>query len=264
MSFKIAAVLVLLTMVAISVESKSRFLPRLRYTTGGQRIVGGFEIDVAETPYQVSLRFFENHGCGGSILNSKWVLTAAHCTFQVPLSALSVRYGSSLHAFGGTVVPVKRVVEHPGYNPTTIDYDFSLLELESEVTFSEVVRPVALPEQDEPVEDGTLTTVSGWGNTQSDSESNEVLRAANVPTVNQQECVDAYAIHEGVTDRMLCAGYKQGGKDACQGDSGGPLVAEGKLVGVVSWGYGCAKAGYPGVYSRVASVRDWVRENSGV
>ena len=85
-----------------------------------------------------------------------------------------------------------------------------------------------------------------------------------MPTVNQKECNKAYSDFGGVTDRMLCAGYQQGGKDACQGDSGGPLVADGKLVGVVSWGYGCAQAGYPGVYSRVAVVRDWVRENSGV
>uniref|UniRef100_A0A182J896 trypsin n=1 Tax=Anopheles atroparvus TaxID=41427 RepID=A0A182J896_ANOAO len=245
MSIKIAAVLALLVVVAVGAEAKSHFLPRPRYAVSGQRVVGGFEIDVSEAPYQ-------------------WVLTAAHCTDGSPPSALSVRYGSSEHASGGTVVPVARVVKHPRYSSATIDYDFSLLELEGEVSFGELVQPVALPEQDEAVEDGTLTTVSGWGNTQSSSESNAFLRAANVPTVNQNECDTAYEDFGGVTDRMLCAGYKQGGKDACQGDSGGPLVADGKLVGVVSWGYGCAKAGYPGVYSRVASVRDWVRENSGV
>ncbi|KFB42844.1 trypsin [Anopheles sinensis] len=271
MSIKIAAALALLAVVAVGVEAQNRliqplprFFARPRYAVGGQRVVGGFEIDVSEAPYQVSLQYYKRHNCGGSVLNSKWVLTAAHCTFGAPVSALSVRYGSSKHAAGGTVVAVKRVVMHPGYNSATIDYDFSLLELESEVTFSDSVQPVALPKQDEEVEDGTLTTVSGWGNTQSASESNEVLRAANVPTVNQKECDEAYESFGGVTDRMLCAGYKQGGKDACQGDSGGPLVTEGKLVGVVSWGYGCAKAGYPGVYSRVAAVRKWVHENSGV
>uniref|UniRef100_A0A182QTY3 trypsin n=1 Tax=Anopheles farauti TaxID=69004 RepID=A0A182QTY3_9DIPT len=176
---------------------------------------------------------------------------------------LTVRLGSSRHADGGTVVRVVRVVQHPNFDYSNIDYDYSLLELESELSFSDKVQPVSLPKQDEKVNDGTMTTVSGWGNTQSASESNAVLRAANVPTVNQKECNEAYASFGGVTDRMLCAGYQQGGKDACQGDSGGPLVADGKLVGVVSWGYGCAMPGYPGVYSRVASVRDWVRENSG-
>lgn len=85
-----------------------------------------------------------------------------------------------------------------------------------------------------------------------------------MPIVNQESCSRAYASFNGITDRMICAGYTEGGKDACQGDSGGPLVANGTLVGIVSWGYGCANANYPGVYSRVAAARDWVRERSGV
>ncbi|EJY58048.1 AAEL017520-PA [Aedes aegypti] len=96
------------------------------------------------------------------------------------------------------------------------------------------------------------------------AESNDVLRAAYVPAVSQEECSDFYVIYVGVTDRMVCAGFKEGGKDACQGDSGGPLVDGNTLVGVVSWGKGCAEAGYPGVYARVAAVRDWVSEVSGL
>ncbi|XP_058124442.1 trypsin-3-like isoform X2 [Anopheles ziemanni] len=258
MSFKIVVLLSLLA--AVIACAQAQIGPRSR-----ARIVGGLEIDVSETPYQVSLQYFKSHRCGGSVLNSKWVLTAAHCTDSVLVpTALAVRLGSSRHASGGTVLRIANIFQHPKYDPETTDFDFALLELQGELSFSDVVQPVALPEQGEPVEDGTLTTVSGWGNTQSAAESNAVLRAANVPTVNQQECDLAYTAFGGITDHMLCAGYKHGGKDACQGDSGGPLVAEGKLVGVVSWGYGCAKPGYPGVYSRVASVRDWVREKSGV
>lgn len=85
-----------------------------------------------------------------------------------------------------------------------------------------------------------------------------------MPIVNQTVCSDAYASFGGITDRMICAGLTAGGKDACQGDSGGPLVADGKLVGVVSWGYGCARPNYPGVYSRVAAVRDWITKKTGV
>ncbi|XP_052898221.1 trypsin-3-like isoform X1 [Anopheles moucheti] len=274
MSNKIAILLALLVTVVACVQAQAsvrhrfvrplpRFLPKPQYGAG-HRIVGGFEINVSDAPYQVSLQYFNSHRCGGSVLNNKWVLTAAHCTVGIAPTSLAVRVGSSEHASGGAVVSVARAVEHPNYDDSTIDFDFSLLELKDELTFSDQVQPVALPEQDEPVEDGTMTTVSGWGNTQSSTESNAVLRAANVPTVNQQECENAYELSGGITDRMLCAGYQQGGKDACQGDSGGPLVADGTLVGVVSWGAGCAQAGYPGVYSRVASVRDWVRENSGV
>uniref|UniRef100_A0A182M5F2 trypsin n=1 Tax=Anopheles culicifacies TaxID=139723 RepID=A0A182M5F2_9DIPT len=226
-------------------------------------IVGGFEINIAATPYQVSLQYFNHHRCGGSVLNNKWILTAAHCTVGISASNLAVRVGSSKHASGGTVVRVARVIDHPNYIEDTFDYDYSLLELERELTFSNVIQPVTLPEQDEAVKDGIMTTVSGWGNTQSAAESNAILRAANVPTVNQKQCNTDYQRYGGVSDRMLCAGYQEGGKDACQGDSGGPLVANGKLVGVVSWGYGCARVGYPGVYSRVASIRNWIREKSG-
>uniref|UniRef100_A0A240PM69 trypsin n=1 Tax=Anopheles epiroticus TaxID=199890 RepID=A0A240PM69_9DIPT len=240
-----------------------RFLLRTQHNAG-HRIVGGFEIDVAETPYQVSLQRNRRHICGGSILSGQWVLTAAHCTDGSTPQRLTVRLGSSLHASGGTIVRVARIIPHPNYNDENIDFDYSLLELASPITFSDVVRPIALPEQDEPVEDGIMTIVSGWGSTKSATESNDVLRAANVPTVSQEECSEAYNQSGGITDQMLCAGYHQGGKDACQGDSGGPLVADGKLIGVVSWGYDCARAGFPGVYARVASVREWLRENSGV
>ncbi|XP_058058016.1 trypsin-1-like [Anopheles bellator] len=249
MSFKIATVLALAALVCVE---------------GRSAIVGGFAIDISDAPYQVSLQNRGSHNCGGSFLSSKWVLTAAHCTEGASASSLAVRYASSEHAKGGVLAQVARVVMHPKYDGGTIDHDFSLLELKEEVRFDDRAQPVDLPEQDEPVEDGTLCKVSGWGNTQNWNESTERLRAATVPTVNQKECEEAYADFGGITDTMLCAGYKKGGKDACQGDSGGPLFSDGKLVGVVSWGYGCAQAGYPGVYSRVASVRDWIRKTAGV
>uniref|UniRef100_A0A8W7PE36 trypsin n=1 Tax=Anopheles coluzzii TaxID=1518534 RepID=A0A8W7PE36_ANOCL len=267
MSNKIAILLtVLIAVVACARAQPSRRHPLVQPRSphsSGHRIVGGFEINVSDTPYQVSLQYINSHRCGGSVLNSKWVLTAAHCTDGLQAFTLSVRLGSSRHASSGTVENVARIVQHPKYNEYNTDYDYALLELESELTFSDVVQPVALPEQDEAVDAGTMTIVSGWGSTKSAAESNAILRAANVPTVGQEECREAYS-HDAITDRMLCAGYQQGGKDACQGDSGGPLVADGKLIGVVSWGAGCAQPGYPGVYARVAIVRNWVREISGV
>uniref|UniRef100_A0A182MAL4 trypsin n=1 Tax=Anopheles culicifacies TaxID=139723 RepID=A0A182MAL4_9DIPT len=172
MSNKSAILLALLVAVVACVQAQAsvrhrfvrplpRYLPKPHHDVG-HRIVGGFEIDVSETPYQVSLQYFNSHRCGGSVLNNKWVLTAAHCTFGINADSLAVRLGSSRHASGGTLVQVARVVEHPNYNENTIDYDYSLLELEGELTFSDAVQPVDLPEQDEPVEDGTMTTVSGW------------------------------------------------------------------------------------------------------
>ncbi|XP_055530315.1 trypsin 3A1-like [Wyeomyia smithii] len=228
------------------------------------RIVGGFPADIVDFPYQISLSVLGNHQCGGSIIGSIWVLTAAHCASNSTSPKELVRIGSSDRINGGLLVPVKRIIQHPQYNPASIDYDFALLELQKKLPFGRSSAPIQLPEQDEPVPDGALCRVSGWGNTQNSKESSRYLRAANVPSVNANECAAAYTNYGGITPRMVCAGYKQGGMDACQGDSGGPLVSNGKLIGVVSWGNGCAKPNYPGVYSRVASVRSWIKQVSGV
>lgn len=102
------------------------------------------------------------------------------------------------------------------------------------------------------------------GETQNANESNDMVRAARVPTVNQAKCNQEY--NGGITDRMICAGYDEGGKDTCQGDSGGPLVLESakQLIGVVSFGNGCAQPNHAGVYVRVSAVRPWIKANSGV
>ncbi|XP_053692371.1 trypsin-1-like [Sabethes cyaneus] len=250
----------------------SGVFPRPHYGTvqssekedSNHRIVGGFEIDIADAPHQISLQSRGSHICGGSIISSKWVLTAAHCTDGASASNLRVRVGSTKHASGGTVIAISRIVQHANYTSRTIDYDFSLLQLKKAIKLGNASRVIKLPEQNESVADGTLCEVTGWGNTQSINESRHSLRAAYVPSFNQQDCNRAYGLYGGVTDRMLCAGFREGGKDACQGDSGGPLVANGKLVGVVSWGLGCAQPNYPGVYSRVAAAREWIRSNSGV
>lgn len=246
------------------------------------KIVGGIPISIEEAPYQISLQTQGFHICGGSIIAPNFVLTAGHCTYGNQAKYLTIRAGSNLYRSGGVVIQVERIIQHENFDYYTIDFDFSLLELETALVFSDQIQPIALPSQDEPVDDDTLCIISGWGNTQNAQESKEKLRAAYVPSVNQKECEAAYSSFGGITDRMICAGFKKGQVDACQGllklsifsttslinnfpgDSGGPMRAENKLVGVVSWGYQCALPNYPGVYSRVASVRDWVQENSGV
>uniref|UniRef100_A0A1Q3FTA7 trypsin n=1 Tax=Culex tarsalis TaxID=7177 RepID=A0A1Q3FTA7_CULTA len=228
------------------------------------RIVGGVQISIAEAPYQVSLQFFKVHLCGGSIISKRWIMTAAHCIVTSSVSIYNVRVGSSKHASGGSLLRVKRIVVHPSYNDPGMDYDYALVELRRAISFGENAMAVALPEQDESVPDGTVCMISGWGNTKSVTGSPEVLRATKVPIYNQALCNAVYKPYGGITDRMICAGLMEGGKDACQGDSGGPMVGNGKLIGVISWGVDCASPAYPGVYARVAAVRDWIRSSSGI
>jgi trypsin len=112
---------------------------------------------------------------------------------------------------------------------------------------------------------GVSSVVSGWGTLSSGSSSLPTqLQAVTVDIVSDAACDSAYASYGGITENMICAAVPGGGKDACQGDSGGPLAVNGVLVGLVSWGVGCAEASYPGVYSNVASLRDFVTEQTGV
>ncbi|XP_064553938.1 trypsin-1 [Drosophila montana] len=236
--------------------------PQLRLRLDG-RIVGGIEVTIKDYPYQISLQR-NYHMCGGSLIADGWALTAAHCVENANVQSLRVRIGATRKDSGGVLADIQRVHRHPKYDPRIIDYDFALLELAQYNATNITQAFVQLPKQNEDIPDGTPVTITGWGNTQNAEESTDVLRAVTVPKVNQTQCTLAYDNFGNITDRMLCAGLQEGGKDACQGDSGGPLAAHGKLWGVVSWGFGCAKPEYPGVYSRVAAVRDWIVSVSGV
>ena len=130
-------------------------------------------------------------------------------------------------------------------------------------TYGPGVQPISLTIS-EPAA-GSLAVVSGWGTLNfGDIDLPSELQAVEVYIVPREECNSTYANYDGITENMICAGVPGGGKDACQGDSGGPLVVGGLLVGIVSWGIGCAEADYPGVYSNVAPLRSFVTEQTGV
>lgn len=243
---------------------ETSFLPRPSLTD--TRIVGGKVAEISDIPYQISLMQNNRHICGGSLLSNKLVISAAHCVHRQEASAFKVRTGSSYINEGGSVVRVKKITQHPKYSSRNIDYDFALIELEDYENKGLVQSFVNIPKANDEVKDGSMLMVSGWGSTQNNNESNKQLRSVMVPKVNQRRCSRAYTVFGGITDRMICAGYDRGGKDACQGDSGGPLVdrTNNTLIGVVSWGYGCASPRYPGVYSKVSSVRGWIKSTGGI
>lgn len=126
---------------------------------------------------------------------------------------IKVRIGSSSHLHGGALVPVAEIVQHKNFSMQRIDYDYSLLRLNVSLSLDHTKRAILLPEQDEAIEDHAHCKVTGWGNTQNNSESRNVLREADVPVVNQVECAKAYKDYGGITARMLCAGLREGGKD---------------------------------------------------
>ncbi|XP_049779796.1 trypsin delta-like [Schistocerca cancellata] len=223
------------------------------------RIVGGEPVDISQFPWQVSMQEFGYHSCGGSIISSTWVLTAGHCIVGYTADMLSVRAGSSIRESGGTVYDVSTVIEHELHDSSTREYDFALLEISGSFSFDSNVQVVSLGSSE--LAGGTAVTITGWGDCRSCSSPMQ-LQAVTTHIVERSVCNDAY---DGViTDTMICAGEEEGGLDSCQGDSGGPLVDGSTQYGVVSWGYGCAEAGYPGVYSNVPAARSWITEKTGV
>ncbi|AJE81816.1 serine protease [Streptomyces albus] len=248
-------------------------LPGSAGARGG--VVGGERVGAAESPWVVALvsrdRFGAVRGgqfCGGAVVGTSTVLTAAHClsgeVLGVPLREvrdLTVVAGrADLRAGGGTETAVRRVTLNPGYDSSTNEGDVAALTLAKPLPRSAVIAMA--PPGDPAYRAGTRARVYGWGDTSGRDDYPDALRAASVRVLPEATCAKAYpGSTEGrfVGARMLCAGEAEGGRDACQGDSGGPLVAQGKLIGLVSWGNGCGKASSPGVYTRVAGVLGFLR-----
>ncbi|XP_063834120.1 vitellin-degrading protease-like [Ostrinia nubilalis] len=225
------------------------------FSRGNNEIVGGEEIEITDAPHQVGLLFKGDFICGGSIVAKDVVITAAHCLSTTNPLDYTVRVGSSYSGSGGQVLRVAKVLGHPDYNSNN---DIAIVWLSKPVTFSDKVAAIPMKDSNEEVPDGAMTQVTGYGATDPWFKNYNVkLRRVMVPKVNHDVCQKAYAPAK-ITPQMLCAGFPEGGKDACQGDSGGPLIHDGKLAGIVSFGAGCARPDYPGVYAKMSALRKWV------
>ncbi|XP_015782661.1 trypsin-like [Tetranychus urticae] len=236
------------------------------------RVVGGREAEDGEFPWQVSLqlkhRFFGyRHFCGGTIIGNRWIVTAAHCANHIDNNnTIAVLGAIDLTPFQYHVkAAINSTFVHPNYNQNTIENDIALLKTSEKIDLTGQNYPISsacLPESLDQQPSGNAI-VTGFGKTsESGGSSSTLLRAAEIPVMSLEACKEYYG--NRVYPKMLCAGYKEGKHDSCQGDSGGPLVQivdnHGVLVGVVSWGIGCARPAKPGVYTKVSSYIDWIYE----
>lgn len=231
---------------------------------GLEQIVGGVEASAGDFPFIVSLqRSTGAHFCGGTLLNANTVLTAAHCSTGISASSVRVRTGSLNRSSGGTLVGVSAIRIHPSYSSSTLNNDVAIWKLSTPIAQSSTISYATLAASGSDPASGSVSTAAGWGSTSSGSSASPtLLRKVDVPIVSRASCRSSYG-SSSITDNMVCAGYPNGGRDSCQGDSGGPLInaSTRTLIGVVSWGEGCAFPNYPGVYARVGTLRTWINQN---
>lgn len=252
-----------LGLLALATQATALAVPSINGRAGD--IVGGESVKIEDYPWQVDLRVSDQANCGGSIVSERFVVTAGHCVLNYNLSDLNIRVGSTTNGKGTSYKPSKAHV-HPKYTSDGYSYDAAILEFSTPIKLGSTVKAIPLANA-EPAT-GTDTVVSGWGDTSSDGAGSYPadLHAVHVPIFDHAQCTTDYKKEVPITADMICAGYAQGGKDSCGGDSGGPLVSGGKLVGIVSFGQGCALANYPGVYASVAAteIRSFIKDVTGL
>lgn len=252
-----------------ALSSSDRSLPRecgvSNVTAPGWslRIIGGRPALPGEWPWQVViLNRFDEAFCGGTLVASRWVLTAAHCVrrkLYVRLAEhdLAVREGPELD------YKVARTVTHPQYDSTTVDNDVALLQLPEAVQPGPRIAPACLPEQTYTLPVGDKCTIIGWGKEQNTHIfGTDILHKAEVPIIASHVCKTVYEDYY-ITSNMFCAGYRGGRIDSCAGDSGGPLLCHhfGRwyIYGITSFGEGCGKRGKFGIYAKVSNYRHWIQ-----
>ncbi|KAJ4349119.1 hypothetical protein N0V95_004861 [Ascochyta clinopodiicola] len=231
--------------------------------TDAPAIVGGVPAVAGDFPFIVSLQKNGAHFCGGSLLDSTTVLTAAHCADGQTTSGLTVRAGSLNRNSGGVTSQVSSLNVHPSFDPDVLSNDVAVLKLRTAIPTSSTIKYATLAAAGSDPAANTVARVAGWGTTSSSGSSSVTLRKVDVPIVSRATCKANYLKDtppKDVDNTMICAGLTAGGKDSCQGDSGGPIVNAntGVLIGAVSWGTGCALAGFPGVYAHIGALRSFI------
>jgi secreted trypsin-like serine protease len=245
-------------------------------------VVGGFPVDVSQAPWTVALSSRDRFGrtrsgqfCGAVAIAPTAVLTAAHCLDKDVLGAppdqvrdLKVIAGrTDLRSDQGQEIAVRESWVNPHYDDATNAGDFAVLTLTEPLPQNAIIAMAGTG--DPAYTAGTGALVYGWGDVSGAGDYADGLRAARVQVLPDALCERAYpggGDSAYVASAMVCAGEWQGGRDACQGDSGGPLVARGRLIGLVSWGNGCARPGNPGVYTRISDMLrklGWERPRGG-
>uniref|UniRef100_A0A8C3I6N4 Uncharacterized protein n=1 Tax=Chrysemys picta bellii TaxID=8478 RepID=A0A8C3I6N4_CHRPI len=211
-------------------------------------------------PWQASLRLKGFHRdtrllCGATLIHSCWVVTAAHCDYHTGVREAFERE-----------IPVERIILHRNYRFSSNDNDIALVRMRGRgshcLSFNRHVLPICLPDRKEKAAiNRQACIISGWGDT-GESEAGPALGTSKA---SREDCEARYG--GKFTNHMICAGNLSEDKrvDSCQGDSGGPLMCQRStghwvILGIISWGYGCGRKDFPGVYTKVSKFVPWIKK----
>ncbi|GCC35284.1 hypothetical protein chiPu_0013767 [Chiloscyllium punctatum] len=244
------------------------------------RIVGGTTTDITSHPWQAAIFIYYRRTkdyaflCGGSLISSCWVLTAAHC-FPRSFKAQEIKVimGRTMRkeaSENNQILDVEEYFIHKEFDENIYNHDIALIKLQSKhgqcAKMTRYVRTVCLPWEKQQLPAWTKCEISGYGKQEEYSAFySHQLKEGNVRLYPSHRCTSAHLHNRTVTKNMICAGDTRGLDDACKGDSGGPLVCpvDGRMIlyGIISWGIGCGKPGLPGVYTKVTNYLDWIHKH---
>ncbi|XP_017478065.1 PREDICTED: trypsin-1 isoform X2 [Rhagoletis zephyria] len=216
------------------------------YSNEEIRIVGGKPTGVNQFPWMARIVYDGKFHCGGSLLTKDYVLTAAHCVKKLRKSKIRIIFGDHDQHITSESNAIQRaviaIIKHRNFDPDSYNNDIALLKLRKPMMFSKIIKPVCLPRYNyNPA--GRIGTVVGWGRTSEGGDLPSIVNQVKVPIMSISECRNQKYKSSRITASMLCAGRPS--MDSCQ----------------VSWGVGCGRDGYPGVYTRVSKFVPWIKSN---
>ena len=274
MKFNHALPIFLYGLSVVSAASLSAPLVPLKANHSPAKIINGIESIKGAQPYMTALIYsngdaYQGQFCGGSYIGEKYILTAAHCVEDLLPSQMDVLIGVDdlvSEEAEHNRVGVRYIFSHEDFDTFSMKNDIAILELE--VVPDTQAIAVGAVDDIAPLSAGDMLTVKGWGNQEADSEETPIfpttLYEVELPYVDDETCRNAQDAYQSIGAEEICAGYPAGGYDSCQGDSGGPLISTQSgnevVVGVVSWGIGCAQERGYSVYSDVSHYSTWLEK----